>query len=525
MQFKSLLGCAFVVLVLLVSPTEGSKFGFLKRFFKRIVNNDKNDGDQTKITEFSLEKFGDREAKTGTGCVLKNLQYLGEKLIAASKHLVKTKTAQQEEDLEKQAHQQLCTLLYNIKKQSQDKNRAARPVMQTEETPGELTGLSWEAVWENASFAPKEGEDPQKGWAQSLTEKKCNFEATGDFFPSLDPGHFMKNVLKPLFPELEKAKDYWDDPFRKEFSLYKKRLFFSGYRKSQHERVAKSEALANEIKTLLDQSKKRKSPDTSIAKESTEEKRLLRSSDMDSVVQSLQRKVTKNQREWATYYTESVFDSIELQNRLLGLFREMFEPLDTFKISSGKMTTWGTMYKWLREMQVNIEESALKELQRFELNFNDPQKCLMAVNEEAYCIKPTRWDFWVDFTVGLRDALLNLKMENENPCKFIIDLDNRPMLGPIARQITQVCLESYLQGCPDGKIRNGRTYNCVVRSNADAVHMLNLFVGDKLVTQADLEATHGIVVGKQAKTAVAKQAGSKAHLKKNGNTGRRRLLG
>ena len=130
----------------------------------------------------------------------------------------------------------------------------------------------------------------------------------------------------------------------------------------------------------------------------------------------------------------------------------------------------------------------------------------------------------MDFTVGLRDALLNLKLENENPCKFIIDLDNRPMLGPIARQITQVCLESYLQGCPDGKIRNGRTYNCVVRSNADAVHMLNLFVGDKLVTQADLEATHGIVVGKQAKTAVAKQAGSKAHLKKNGNTGRRRLL-
>ena len=155
MQYKSLLGCAFVVLVLLVSPTEGSKFGFLKRFFKRIVNNDKNDGDQTKITEFSLEKFGDREAKTGTGCVLKNLQYLGEKLIAASKHLVKTKTAQQEEDLEKQAHQQLCTLLYNIKKQSQDKNRAARPVMQTEETPGELTGLSWEAVWENASFGKK----------------------------------------------------------------------------------------------------------------------------------------------------------------------------------------------------------------------------------------------------------------------------------------------------------------------------------------------------------------------------------
>ena len=62
--------------------------------------------------------------------------------------------------------------------------------------------------------------------------------------------------------------------------------------------------------------------------------------------------------------------------------------------------------------------------------------------------------------------------------------------------------------------------------------MLALFVEDKLVTREELDATHGIVVAKQAKTAVAKQAktavakqaGSKAHLKKNKNAGRRRLL-
>ena len=251
-------------------------------------------------------------------------------------------------------------------------------------------------------------------------------------------------------------------------------------------RVSKSQKLAKEIKTLLDKIRDHKSPD----KKDSERRQGSSGedpSDMDSVFERLQQKVTLNQREWASFYTESVFDSIELQNRILGLFREIFEPLDTLKSSHGTRI-WMTKYKWLRELQVEIETSGLHELQRFELNFNDPEKCLMAVNEESYCIKPTRWDYWLDFVIALRDALLNLQFDDKNPCKFNVDVDGHPMLLPILHQMTDVCLRSYLQQCMDDKVRSAKTNECEEQSDEGVNSMLKLFEKDKLISKEGIEA-------------------------------------
>ena len=147
-----------VVLILYVSSAKAVEFGFRKKLEKDFHSWQKEDRN-AKPNVYSLEPFSHNEGKTGSVCILKNLQDLGKKLKNAAKRLNDIKE-NSKIDYKKKAYDHLCALLIHIKKEASNKERSLRPILTDEEKKKAKSagGKTWEKLWAKITIGVSSGE-------------------------------------------------------------------------------------------------------------------------------------------------------------------------------------------------------------------------------------------------------------------------------------------------------------------------------------------------------------------------------
>ena len=134
-------------------------------------------------------------------------------------------------------------------------------------------------------------------------------------------------------------------------------------------------------------------------------------------------------------------------------------------------------------MQVFTEELAAHALKKFEYEFKNPEKNIMTLDDTVYCVHVIRWDYWIESALLLREAMLKMRVEDKNPCKFNWGPSSSNMARTIQKYLTETCVSSFLKWRPKDNIRDVRSSNCYPFSHEHAKKSLETFGSDGMLDE------------------------------------------